>query len=107
MYCTPYIAGKPIEVPDSELIDVLNPADQKPVSKLFMGREEHMKKAIDAADAARAAWGKSLPSERELILIRAADLIVSEQKEIIDLLIDEAGSTLGKAHFEIAYTSDM
>ena len=72
MISTPYIAGKAIEIPPSALTDVLNPANQLPFAKIFMAQEQHMRAAIDAADAAKGSWALTPPSERERILHRAA-----------------------------------
>ena len=58
-------------------------------SKVFMARPEHMTRAIDAAYAVKDVWGNTLPSERELILIRAADVLESMRGEVVDLLIEE------------------
>lgn len=106
MSCTPYIGGKSLEIPLASLTDVINPANQKPFAKIFMAQEEHMRAAIAAADAAKAGWAATSPSERERLLRRAADELVAATQEIVDLLIDEAGSTIGKAHMEVAITSD-
>ena len=107
MYSTPFIAGAPIEVPPASLTDVVNPANQRPFAKVFMGQEEHMRAAIDAADAAKASWGKTLAAEREMVLLRAADVLETSRQEVVDILIDEAGSTFGKSQFEVSFTVNM
>jgi aldehyde dehydrogenase (NAD+) len=107
MFSTPYIAGKNIDIPASALTDVLNPANQLPFAKIFMGQEQHMRAAIDAADAAKASWAATPPSERERILHAAADGLESAKQEIVDLLIDEGGATFGKAMFEVPFAANM
>jgi acyl-CoA reductase-like NAD-dependent aldehyde dehydrogenase len=107
MISTPYIDGKAIEVPSSALSDVVNPANQKPFGKIFMGQEQHMRAAIDAAHAAKGAWGNSPAALREMILHRAADELEAATAELVDLLIGEGGSTFGKAHFEIPFAANM
>ena len=107
MLSTPYIDGKAIEVSPSVMSDVLNPANQKPFAKIFMGQEQHMRAAIDAAHAAKAAWGNSPAALREKILHGAADELEAATNEIVDLLIGEGGSTFGKAHFEIPFAANM
>jgi vanillin dehydrogenase len=107
MASTPYIGGKSIEVPPSALIDVINPANQKPFAQIFMAQEEHMREAIDAADAAKASWAAAPPAQREKILHRAADELEKATPELVELLIDEAGSTFGKAHFEVPFAANM
>jgi aldehyde dehydrogenase (NAD+) len=107
MFSTPYIGGKTIEVPPSALSDVVNPANQRPFARIFMARAEHMRAAIDAADAAKKSWGATVPAQREGILMRAADELEKASEEMIELLIDEAGSTFGKAHFEIPFAANL
>src|ERR1700689_3872501 len=107
MNSTPYIAGKNIKVPPSDFSDVINPANQRPFARIFMAQEQHMRAAIDAADAAKNAWGATLAGERERILMRAADELEKASEEMIELLIDEAGSTFGKAHFEVAFAANL
>ena len=86
---TPYINGQMIEVDPAAMTPVVNPASGKAFSKVFMARPEHMTRAIDAAYAVKDVWGNTLPSERELILFRAADVLESMRAEVVDLLIEE------------------
>jgi vanillin dehydrogenase len=107
MLSTPYIAGKAIDVPPSALSDVVNPANQRPFARIFMAKAEHMRAAIDAADTAKAAWAATPPAGREAILHRAAEELEKALPELVELLIDEAGSTFGKAHFEVPFAANM
>jgi len=107
MLSTPYIDGKAIEVPPSAMADVFNPANQKPFARIFMGQEQHMRAAIDAAHAAKTAWADSPAALREKILHRAADELEAATSEMVDLLIGEGGSTFGKAHFEVPFAANM
>lgn len=107
MSSTPYIGGKNIEVPPASFSDVVNPANQKPFARVFMAQEQHMRAAIDAADTAKKSWGATVPAQRESILMRAADELEKASEELIELLIDEAGSTFGKAHFEIPFAANL
>lgn len=107
MFTTPYIDGNAIDIPPAQLADVLNPANQRPFAKVFMGQPDHMRMAIQAAYAAKDSWGRTLAAERELILQRSADVLESARQEVVDLLIDEAGSTFGKAQFEVSFTANM
>jgi acyl-CoA reductase-like NAD-dependent aldehyde dehydrogenase len=107
MFSTPYISGKTLDIPASALTDVINPANQRPFAKIFMAQEQHMRAAIDSAHATKSAWGATLAAERERILMRAADELESARGEMADLLIDEAGSTFGKAQFEISFAANL
>lgn len=107
MYSTPFIGGKPLDIPPSALIDVINPANQKPFAKIFMAQEEHMRAAIDAAEKAKATWAATVPAARERILFQAADELEKATPELVELLISEGGSTFGKAHFEVPFAANM
>src|SRR5271163_3825253 len=107
MFSTPYIGGKAIEAPPSAFSDVINPANQRPFARIFMAQEQHMRAAIEAADAVKSAWGATLAGERERILMRAADELEKASEEMIELLIEEAGSTFGKAHFEVPFAANL
>lgn len=99
----PYINGQTIEVEPSAMAPVVNPANGKTFSKVFMARPEHMTRAIDAAHAVKDLWGNTTPAEREIILIRAADVLESMRGEVVDLLIEEGGATFGKSQFEVSF----
>jgi vanillin dehydrogenase len=107
MLSTPYISGKALDIPASMLSDVVNPANQRPFAKIFMAQAQHMRAAIDAAAAAKAAWGATLPAERERLIMRFADELEAARNEIVDLLIDEGGSTFGKAQFEVGFAANL
>jgi acyl-CoA reductase-like NAD-dependent aldehyde dehydrogenase len=107
MFSTPYIAGKAIDAPPASFTDVVNPANQKAFARIFMAQEQHMRAAIDAADAAKASWAATPAAAREKILHKAADELEAATAEMVDLLIDEGGSTFGKAHFEIPFAANM
>ena len=103
----PYINGQTVTLDEKAQTMVLNPADGKPVAKVSMSSPAQMTQAIDAAQAASAAWGNTPPAAREIILIRAAEILEAKRQEIVDVLIDEAGSTFGKAQFEVSFTVNM
>lgn len=62
---------------------------------------------VNAASSAFKAWSGLPPSERERVLLRAADIIEQSSIKLIDLLIDESGSTQSKARFEVNYTASL
>jgi vanillin dehydrogenase len=99
----PYINGQTMVVEESALTPVVNPANGKAFAKVFMAKPEHMTKAIDAAYAVKDLWGNTLPSERERILMKAADVLEGMRAEVVDLLIEEGGATFGKSQFEVSY----
>jgi vanillin dehydrogenase len=102
-----FINGEYVPSSTNTLIDDINPTTGKAFAKIHMASKEDIEAAITAADDAFKSWSKTAPKEREAILLRAADIFVSRQNEIRDLLAIETGSTFGKAMFEMGLTSDI
>ena len=100
----PYINGRSVALEEKDSAIVVNPATGKPVARVYMSTPKEMKLAIDAAEAAKESWGNTSPAEREIILMRAADILEAKRAEHVDLLIDEGGATFGKSHFEVTVT---
>ncbi len=84
-------------------LDDLNPEDDSVYARLAAGTATDIDTAVDTAQAAFRSYSKSLASEREAILSRTAGLLERDRQEFIDILIDEVGSPLGKAQFEVQY----
>ena len=103
----PFINGRSIALDEKDATTVVNPANGNVVAKVFMSSPKEMTQAIDAAYAARESWGNTSPAEREIVLIRAAEILEAKRGEVVDVLIDEAGSTFGKAQFEVSFTVNM
>jgi len=68
------------------------------------GRADALR-AIEAAHKARESWARVIVSERVAILLRVADIIAARVDEIREVLIEESGSTFGKAMFEVFIAS--
>jgi aldehyde dehydrogenase (NAD+) len=100
----PYINGQSVVLDDKNAVAAINPATGNPVANFFMSTPQAMTQAIDAAEAAKESWGNTSVGEREIILIRAAEALEARRAEIVDVLIDEAGSTFGKAQLEVSVT---
>ena len=81
----PYINGRAVALDEKDATTVINPANGKPVARYFMSTPEAMTQAIDAAEAAKESWGNTSSAEREIILIRAADILEARRGEIVDV----------------------
>ncbi|HCZ47988.1 MAG TPA: aldehyde dehydrogenase, partial [Gammaproteobacteria bacterium] len=53
------------------------------------------------------AYRKLLAKEREALLQKAADLLERDRQDFIDILIDEVGSPVMKAGFEVGFAIGM
>jgi acyl-CoA reductase-like NAD-dependent aldehyde dehydrogenase len=89
------------------MADDFNPATGALFARVAQADRADALKAVDAAHHARGMWGRMIVSERAAILLRAAGILASRVDEIRDILIDESGSTYGKATFEVLYCVDL
>lgn len=63
--------------------------------------------AVSAAEKAFLHWTALAPAVRERTLLQAADVIEENAEFLCDLVIDESGSTISKAHYEVHYTANL
>jgi aldehyde dehydrogenase (NAD+) len=102
------IGGKEIAATGGGHFDVLSPATEKRIGVAADANEDDVDAAVQAAREGFRAWGSMTPSGREAVLLKAADIIANDGvSRMLDLLIDESGSTISKARGEIAYTVDL
>ena len=77
-----FIGGKWVPAVRGQTFENISPIDGHTVCTIARSTAEDVELALDAAHAAREAWGRTSPAERSLTLLRIADRI--EQK--LDLL---------------------
>ncbi len=99
-----WIGGKETKPTTGKYFDVLNPLDDSPFCKAAESNETDINKAVDAAHACFQSYRKCLAKDREAMLTKAADLLERDRDEFLDLLIDEVGSPMNKAQFEVNQT---
>jgi RHH-type proline utilization regulon transcriptional repressor/proline dehydrogenase/delta 1-pyrroline-5-carboxylate dehydrogenase len=74
---------------------VRNPADRREVvGEVAFADAEGAERALAAAHAAFADWGRTSPEARAAILERAADLMEAERATLLALCVKEAGKTI-------------
>jgi vanillin dehydrogenase len=102
-----YIDGKWAPAADGALADDFNPATGALFARVSQAGRADALRAVEAAYRARESWGRMIVSERAAILLRAADVLAGKVDEIREVLIEESGSTFGKAMFEVFYCIDL
>lgn len=95
-----FIGGQWTDASGGDTFDVLNPIDDSIYCRAANGTGDDIRSAISAAKSTFESYRETLPKERELWLLRAAELLEQRKAEVIDCLIDEIGSPIGKAMFE-------
>ena len=98
-----WIGGKRVAPSSGEYFLDRNPEDDSTCGRFAEGSAADVDRAVQAAQAAFASYGKTLAADREAWLSRAAALMEKYRNEFVDILIDEVGSPFGKAQFEVQY----
>ena len=96
-----WINGESIPASSGEYFDSINPVDDSCYARAAEGTTEDIDRAVQAAHQAFASYKGSVAKDREAWLSRAASLLEEQAREFEDILIDEIGSSVGKARFEI------
>jgi acyl-CoA reductase-like NAD-dependent aldehyde dehydrogenase len=102
-----YINGKWTSAQDGEYYEDFNPYAGEVFARVASGKREDAKQAIEAAIAAFPAWSSSLPSERQRLFLKAADILESKKAEIVNILAEETGCTFGFATFQAGFTPGL
>lgn len=83
---------------------VLNPYTGETLSNVARSKPEDVKLAVKSAHQAFPTWANLAAWEREKILLKCADELEKNAEKLTDILIDESGSCITKARYEIGYT---
>ena len=77
-----FIGGKWVKPVQGRYFDNISPVNGQVVCSIARSSAEDIELALDAAHAAKDAWGRTSPTERSRMLLRIADRI----EEKLDLL---------------------
>ncbi len=99
-----WIDGQDTKPTTGKYFDVLNPLDDSLFCKAAESNQADINKAVDAAHACFQSYRKCLAKDREAMLTKAADLLERDRDEFLEMLIDEVGSPMNKAQFEVNQT---
>jgi acyl-CoA reductase-like NAD-dependent aldehyde dehydrogenase len=102
------IAGCRRAAVSGDTFEVLCPETEQAMARVARADAADVELAVSAARDGYAIWSALAPKEREAALLAAADLVAAEgEARFLDTLIDESGSAIAKARFEINYTVDL
>ena len=102
------IGGQRQPATSGECFEVLAPEDERLLARVARGGAAEIELAVTAARAGFRQWAALAPGEREAVLLRAAEIVAGQgEQRLLDTLIDESGSAVTKARFEIRYTVDL
>src|SRR5690606_18855205 len=87
--------------------DDLNPATGEVYAKVQNAGKDGVERLLASSAKAFETWKDVAPTAREKLLLNVADLMEERGKELAEVLIDEAGSTLLKAGYETHHTPNF
>ncbi|MGW2641505.1 aldehyde dehydrogenase family protein [Streptomyces sp. NPDC001348] len=89
-----YIDGAWRPAVGSDLIEVVNPADEQVIGRVPAAGAEDVDAAVRAARAALPGWAATPPAERAARLAALRDVLVARQEEIAETVTAELGAPL-------------
>jgi len=89
-----FIDGQFVDALSGQTLATLNPHDNSPIAEVAVAGKEDVDRAVAAALAAYAAWGRTPAAERGRILLRLADLIDANAEELARLESLDTGHPL-------------
>ena len=101
------INGEQVPAANGRTTEDLSPTDGSVIATLAAASPEDVTKAVDAADAAFAAWSATAPSQRRQILFRAGDLLEERAEAAAELMARETGGTFGWSLFNVGLAANM
>ena len=92
---------------DGPTFPVFNPATGQEIGQVADGTDRDAARAIEAAEAALPAWMAETAYVRSGLLYRAHHLMLSQQRELAELMTREQGKPLKAAMNEVKYAADF
>ncbi len=102
-----YIGGEWVDAANGETFDDYNPYNGQVYARVPKGTRADAKRAIDAAARAFPAWANTPPAARQKMFLKAADIFEKRQDELVSTLMQENGSTVGIAMFQMFFVPGL
>jgi acyl-CoA reductase-like NAD-dependent aldehyde dehydrogenase len=102
-----YIDGERVDALDREIYEDFNPFTGEVFARVASGKRADAARAVEAASAAFPGWARALPSERQGLFLKAADILEKKKEGIITALAEETGCTFGFAMFQAGFTPGL
>jgi acyl-CoA reductase-like NAD-dependent aldehyde dehydrogenase len=102
-----YIGGEWVDAANKETFEDYNPYNGEVFANVPKGKREDATRAIEAAAAAFPEWAASPPSLRRKLFLKAADLFEKRQDELVRVVAEETGSTIGIAMFQMFFVPGL
>jgi acyl-CoA reductase-like NAD-dependent aldehyde dehydrogenase len=96
-----------VDAKNKETFEDHNPYDGEVFANVPIGKREDATRAIEAAAAAFPEWAESPPSLRRSLFLKAADIFEKRQDELVRVVAEETGSTIGIAMFQMHFVPGL
>ncbi len=101
------IAGQWVEASDGAWMDIRNPGTGQVIDKVPRATLDDTRRAVEAAQAGKAAMRKLTARQRYDMLIRVAQAMEARVPELGRLLAEENGKPIGQTRAEVAVTASL
>jgi acyl-CoA reductase-like NAD-dependent aldehyde dehydrogenase len=101
------IGGEWVDAAERKTFEDRDPFTGEVVATVPAGGREDARRAIEAASAAFLAWSQSLPAQRQLVFLRAAEALERRTDEVVDLLARESGCAFGFGMFQVQFVTGL
>jgi len=95
-----YINGEWVESKSDEILDIVNPATQKVISKVPMSTADEVNAAIKAAKEAFPEWRETTPLARVRCMFRLKELLEENFEQLSRVQTQEHGKTIDESRGE-------
>ncbi len=105
--CGHFIHGREIPAASGETFPSYAPMTGEILGHAARGTKADAEAAVSSARKGFEHWSSLPPYEREKILLQCAENVEANYDRLLNLLIDESGSTIVKAKYEVLYTASV
>lgn len=102
-----YVGGEWVNAENGETFEDYNPYSGEEYARVPKGKRADAKRAIEAAAKAFPAWAATPPGARQKMFLKAADIFEKRQDELVSTLMQENGSTIGIAMFQMFFVPGL
>jgi aldehyde dehydrogenase (NAD+) len=102
-----YIGGEWVDAIGSEHFDDMNPYTGEVYARIPSGKREDATRAIEAAHAAFPEWANTPPAVKRGIFLKAADIMERRQDELVRVMMEEVGGTIGISMFQMHFVPGL
>jgi len=102
-----YIGGEWVEASGGEYFDDMNPYTGEVYARISSGKRADATHAIEAAQAAFPKWANTPPSVKRGIFLKAADIMERRQDELVKVMMEEVGGTIGISMFQMHFVPGL